>query len=234
MRAPGALVLHGLTGTNDSVAGLAAGLAGAGFETEMPMLPGHGTTPEDLATCGWEDWTGAAESAYQRLVARCGPVVAVGFSMGGALAAAVAADHPEVRGLAVVNPLVEPPAPDFLDVLERFLEAGEPFLPGVGGDTADPEVVETAYDRLPVAALLSMSRGLVALHPRLVDVRCPVLIQTSRHDHVVPVVSSDALAGGVSGPVKRVWLERSYHVAPLDFDRHDVEWRVVEFAARVC
>jgi hypothetical protein len=47
------------------------------------------------------------------------------------------------------------------------------------------------------------------------------------------VVSSDVLAAGVSGPVERVWLERSYHGAPLDFDRHDVERRVVEFATAV-
>jgi carboxylesterase len=229
----GALVLHGLTGTNDSVAGLAAALGEAGFVTEMPMLPGHGTSPGDLAGCGWDDWTATAEAAYTRLANRGGPVVVVGFSMGGALAAAVCAEHPEVRGLAVINPLVDPPAPDFIDVLERFLEAGEPFLPGVGGDIADPEGVETAYDLLPVAALLSMSRGLIALHPRLARIHCPVLIQTSRQDHVVPVVSSDVLAAGVSGPVERVWLERSYHGAPLDFDRHDVERRVVEFATAV-
>ena len=198
------------------------------------MLPGHGTSAEELAGCGWDDWTAAAEAAYGRLVGRCESTVAVGLSVGGALAAFVAAGHPEVRGLAVINPLVDPPAPDFLDVLERFLAAGENFLPGVGSDIADPDAREVAYDRVPVAALLSLSRGLAALRPRLADVRCPVLIQTSRQDHVAPVVSSDVLAAGVSGAVERVWLERSYHVATLDFDRDDLERRVVEFARRVC
>src|SRR5687768_15848624 len=101
---PGALVLHGLTGSTQSVAGLRAALEGAGFEVEAPMLPGHGTSPEDLAGCGWADWTAAAEAAYGRLAR---PVVAVGLSMGGALAAGVAGSHPEVRGLAVVNPMVD-------------------------------------------------------------------------------------------------------------------------------
>ena len=229
---PGALVLHGLTGSPQGVAGLGAALAAAGFEVEMPLLPGHGTSPEDLAGCGWNEWSAAADTAYQRLARRGGPVVAAGLSVGGALAASVAAGRPDVAGLAVVNPLVDPPAEGFLATLEAFLAAGEGFLPGVGNDIADPDAVEVAYDRLPVAALLSLSRGLVALRPRLIEVRCPVLILTSRHDHVVPSVSSDVVAGAVSGPVERVWLERSQHVATLDLDREELERRVVEFAVR--
>jgi carboxylesterase len=227
---PGALVLHGLTGSIQSIGGLPAALEAAGFDVQAPTLPGHGTSPEDLAGCGWDDWTAAAEAAYDRLAR---PVVAVGLSMGGALAAGVAASHPEVRGLAVVNPLVDPPAQSFLDTLEAFLAAGERFLPGIGSDIADPAETELAYDRLPVAAVLSMSRGLHRLHPRLAGIRCPVLILSSRHDHVVPSISGDVLAEAVGGPVERVWLENSQHVAPLDLDRDELERRVVAFASEL-
>ena len=41
------------------------------------------------------------------------------------------------------------------------------------------------------------------------------------------------LAEGVSGPVERVTLERSYHVATLDYDKDIVFERAVEFARRV-
>ena len=227
---PGALILHGLTGSTQSIEGLRLALEGAGFEVEAPMLPGHGTSVEDLAGCGWDDWTVAAEAAYQQLIH---PVVAVGLSMGGALAAGVCARHPEVLGLAVVNPLVDPPAPAFLSTLEAFLEAGERFLPGIGSDIADPSAEEVAYDRLPVAALLSMGRGLQDLRPLLADIRCPVLILSGRHDHVVPSVSGDVLAEAVRGPVERVWLENSAHVATLDLDREDLERRVVAFASEL-
>ncbi|MGH9037242.1 MAG: hypothetical protein ACRD0O_15895, partial [Acidimicrobiia bacterium] len=37
----------------------------------------------------------------------------------------------------------------------------------------------------------------------------------------------------VSGPVERVMLERSFHVATLDYDRDLIVERVVEFALRV-
>lgn len=228
-----ALVVHGFTGAPTSVAGLAAALEAAGFQVAVPPLPGHGTTPEDLAGRTWEDWEAAVEEAFTELVSDSAVVVA-GLSMGAALAAGVAARHPDrVGGLIAVNPFVDPPAASFQTLLAELLAAGEAFLPGIGSDIADPAAREEAYDRLPVAALLSMCRGLDALRPRLPDVRCPVLLFSSRQDHVVPTESGDVLAAEVAGPVERVWLERSFHVATLDVERDELERRAVAFARRM-
>jgi hypothetical protein len=41
----------------------------------------------------------------------------------------------------------------------------------------------------------------------------PTLIITSRQDHVVNPDDSDILAAEISGPVERLWLEKSFHVA---------------------
>jgi len=49
----------------------------------------------------------------------------------------------------------------------------------------------------------------------------------------VQPVSGDILAASVTGPVERVFLERSYHVATLDWDAPIIEERVVAFAAGV-
>jgi len=226
-----------LTGSPQSLGGLPAALAEAGFETSVPLLPGHGTSPEDLAGCGWADWSDAAEAAYVDLGARCRTVFACGLSMGGALAVTLGRRHPEVAGLALVNPLVDPPAPSFRDLLRELLGAGHPFLPGIGGDVADVadgDAREDAYDRLPVAALLSMSEALDEVTSGLGEVICPVLLLTSRHDGVVDTVSSDLVASAVAGPVWRIWLERSRHVATLDVERDEVARRIVQFGRDVC
>ncbi len=68
--APGALVLHGFTGNPSSMRGLAETLAAEGLHVELPRLPGHGTTIDDMLTTGWADWTAEVEAAYQRLAAR--------------------------------------------------------------------------------------------------------------------------------------------------------------------
>ena len=230
----GVLVLHGLTGTPQSVRGWAEALASAGFTVRLPLLPGHGTSVDDLERTGWADWVTAAKAEYRELSAACEHVVLAGLSMGGSLACRLAADHPaDVRGLVAVNPFIDPPAESFRATLREILDADIARAPGIAGDVADPDAHEKGYDELPVAPLLSLCEGLVDLQRRLPAIVCPVLVMTSRVDHVVPPVSSDVLAERVRGPVERVTLERSYHVATLDHDRQEVERRSVEFARRV-
>src|SRR5688500_12504517 len=112
----GVLVLHGFTGNPQSMRGLAQAFADAGFTVEMPLLPGHGTVVADMIPTRWEDWSGAAEAAYADLASRCEKVVVAGLSMGGTITCWLAANHPEIAGIVVVNPAVEPPAESFLDI----------------------------------------------------------------------------------------------------------------------
>ncbi len=230
----GALVLHGFTGSPYSVRGVAQALAGAGLAVEAPLLPGHGTTMDDVLATGWDDWRAAAEAAYRDLAGRCRRVVLAGLSMGGSLAASLAADHPEVAGMVAVNPYIDPPAPSFQEILRGLLAEGETVIPShLGSDIADADAKEVGYRGTPIAPLLSLCLGLDGLLPRLGDITCPVLVMTSATDHVVPPVSSDVLAERVSGPVERVRLERSFHVATLDHDRPEIERRAVDFARKV-
>ena len=229
----GALVLHGFTGNPSSMRGVAEALAAAGFAVELPLLPGHGTSVEDMLTTTFADWSATVEAAYLELAGRTDSVVVVGLSMGGTLAAWVTARNPGVAGLVAVNGMFEPPAPAFLEMLRAALAQGSDRMPGLGSDIALPGVTEGAYPETPIAPLISLMEATTELHERLGHIRCPVLILTSTQDHVVPPSSSDVLAAGVAGPVERVVLERSYHVATLDFDRDVVETRTVEFARRV-
>jgi carboxylesterase len=229
----GALVLHGFTGCPQSMRGLAEAFAGAGFAVELPRLPGHGTSIEDMLETGWSDWSVHAEGAYNDLAARCDKIVVSGLSMGGTLTVWLAERHPEIAGIVLVNPAVEPPAESFREMLRGVLDSGTTVMPAIGGDIADPDQSELAYDGLPVAGLLSLSDADDEIAAALGTIECPVLLMTSPHDHVVPPSSSDLVATSVSGPVERVTLERSYHVATLDYDKDDIERRAVEFANKV-
>ncbi len=226
----GALVLHGFTGSPHSVRGVARALAEAGLVVHAPLLPGHGTSPDDIQATAWEDWRAAAEVAWVDLAARCDQVVVFGLSMGGTLATALATDHPEIAGIVVVNPYIDPPADSFQDLLRGLLAVGETWIPGIGSDIARPGSREVGYGGTPINGLLSLCQALDRLEPRLGRVTCPVLILTSRVDHVVPTVSSDVLADRVGGAVERVWLEHSFHAATLDFDGEEIERRTVVFA----
>ncbi len=229
----GALLVHGFCGSPFGMRRTAARLAAKGLTVEAPLLPGHGTAVEDLVPLGWPDWSAAAEDAYVRLRDRCPKVAVVGHSMGGTLACWLAERHPEIRGIAVVNPLVQPFDDDLRSGARELLEAGTTIWKGEGPDTADPAVTFPTYEGSPLAAFLSLNEGAEEVATALGRIACPVLVITSTQDHVVPPVSSDLLASSVSGTTERVWLERSYHNAMVDYDHEEVEARVESFVVTV-
>jgi carboxylesterase len=228
----GALVLHGFTGNPQGLRGLAGAFAAAGFSVDLPLLPGHGTSVDDMMGTGWDDWSAAAEAAYEALAARCGRVVVAGLSMGGTLTAWLGTRHPEIAGLVFVNPAVDVPQ-EMVEGLEGLVAGGTDRIPAVGNDVADPAAREKAYDATPLRPLLSLASGASAVRADLAKITCPVLILTSPQDHVVPPANSDLLAEGVAGPVERVTLERSYHVATLDYDKDLINEKAVGFARRL-
>jgi carboxylesterase len=230
----GALVVHGFTGCPHSMRGLAEAFAGAGYAVELPRLPGHGTAIEDMLTTSWADWSAAVQDAYRDLAARCDQVVVAGLSMGGSLTVWLALHQPEIAGLVLINPAIGTPETTEMQTgLRAALDAGMTVAPGVGGDIADPDATELAYAEVPVAPLLSLLDATLELTPRLGDITIPTLLIHSLQDHVVPPSASAAIEAGLGGPVELVELQRSFHVATLDYERDEIERRAVEFAAKV-
>ena len=67
----------------------------------------------------------------------------------------------------------------------------------------------------------------------MADITQPTLIITSRQDHVVNPEDTDVLAENISGPVERLWLEKSFHVATLDYDKAELEAAALAFVEKV-
>jgi carboxylesterase len=229
----GVLVLHGFTGSPQTMRPVADALVAEGFSVEMPRLPGHGTDMEDMKSTTFSDYLATAEAALADLASRTRAVVVVGLSMGGTLTGFLTARHPEVAGAVFINAAVKPIDPSMLELVDQMLEAGETEAPGVGSDIADPDAQEDAYTGSPLVPLKSLGEAIIELQAELPTISCPVLIMTSPNDHVVEPVSSDHLASVVSGPVERVTLERSYHVATLDYDRQLIIDRTIDFVRKV-
>jgi carboxylesterase len=229
----GVLILHGFTGSPQSMRPLAEAFAAAGFTVELPRLPGHGTTVDDMATTTWSDWRAAAGEAFDELASRCDDVLLAGLSMGGTLVLSLAVEHPEVSGVVAINALAEVTDPALIVGLDELAATGLERLPGIASDIAKEGAVELAYEEVPLPALLSLLHAAEALAPRLGEITAPVLILNSPQDHVVDPASSERLASSVKGPVERVTLTDSFHVATLDNDAPLIEREAVAFAQRV-
>lgn len=212
------LLCHGFTGSPQSMRPWAEDHARRGWEVELPLLPGHATTEQDLARTRWEDWYGAVRDAALELSEGHGPIAVGGLSMGGALTLALAED-PALKGrigaIIAVNPGMTVPA---VAAIARPLSRLVPTLPGIGSDVALPGATEEAYARLPVRAVAELRALFRATRRNLGAVQVPLLLATSRTDHTVPPTDSDIVAAGVTGPVERLSLPCSYHLATLDHD----------------
>jgi len=229
----GALLLHGFSGSPRSMRPWADRLAAAGLSVELPRLPGHGTRWQDMAVTRWEDWYAEADRSLTLLRSRCSTTLVMGLSMGGTLALRLAEQRPaDVDGLVLVNPSVHSERKDrhLLPLLRHVVKA----LPGIGNDIAMPGVDEGCYDKLPLQPAYSLAKAWAQVSADLGQVRAPLLLLHSRHDHVVEPSNAAAVLSGVSSTDRtEVWLENSFHVATLDHDASLIEDRSLEFVQRV-
>ena len=223
--------LHGFTGSRASVdAGRRGASAAAGFAVEVPLLPGHGTSPDDLDRTAYAEWLSCVEERYASLDQRCGSVGLFGLSMGGALPRSSPAHHRAISGVALVNPFAQPVDPAFVAILDAAVAGGSTSIPSIGSDIARPEHPLTGgYDETPVRPLLSLVDGVGDARRALGSVTAPVLLFSSKVDHVVPTSTGAYLEAHLGGPVERIVLEKSFHVATLDYDGDEIVRRTVEF-----
>jgi carboxylesterase len=229
----GVLVLHGFTGNPSSMRPIADLAAAKGYTVELPRLPGHGTSVEDIMMTTWSDWAQTAEAAYDDLASRCERVAIVGLSMGGALTAYVAELRDSIAGCVFINPIVKPPPAEMVEGLEALLAAGLDRIDSIGSDIKKEGTLESSYDATPLVPAKSLFEGLVKVYENLHLINAPSLLLSSREDHVVTSDNGDDLVSMVSGPIERVWLEDSYHVATLDNEQALVESLTFDFLARV-
>ena len=213
-----AVLCHGMTGMPGSLYGWGRSLADAGLTVRIPRLPGHGTSWKDANRTTWQDWYGELERSFDDVRSRCERVFVMGLSMGGTLTLRLAEQRgTDVSGVVVVNPSLFTTRKDAK--LLPFVRLFVPSFPPVGNDIKKPGVTEPAYDRLPVKAAYQLALLWKLTNADLAKVTQPLLVLTSRDDHVVEPANSTRLMEQAGSTDKRqVMLEDSYHVATMDND----------------
>jgi carboxylesterase len=231
----GVLVLHGWTGNPSSMRPLAEHLAAEGFAIEMPRLPGHGTPDwRDLKGVTWEDGARATVAAFRRLRDRTQHMVIAGLSAGAVMALWAAGHRPDVDGLVLINPSYDYTAENPQFRVLPLLSWLPVSAPGIGNDIAKPGADEHPAARYPLRTLADVLPLQRAMRRRLPAVVAPTLVFTSRQDHVNPPSASAKILDRISSTdTEQVWLERSYHVATLDYDAPVIHERSVAFIRRV-
>lgn len=215
----GILLVHGFTGSPASMRPWAEYLNQRGYTVKVPLLPGHGTTPEDLNLVKWQEWPAKVESDLQELLRTCRTVFICGLSMGGGTTLNIATRYSkDLAGIILVNPMIHVKfVPHQLAwAISRFQKMRD----SVGDDIKRPGITEYGYDALPAVGVYQLLKMLAYTRKRLHDVTAPMLLFHSVDDHTLPVTNTEIIMKGVGSREKqRIELVNSYHVATLDYDQ---------------
>ena len=215
----GVLLVHGFTGSPASMRPWGEFLHSKGFTVRVPLLPGHGTHPENLNKVKWQEWPAKVEFELSELRKSCDQIFLVGLSMGGGTVLNVAASHNEtLRGLILVNPMIH--VKGIPVELAFFMSRLQKMRTSVGDDIKRPGVTEWGYDALPTRGVYQLLKMLRITRRNLKNVTVPVQLFHSVEDHTLPVTNTEIILDEIGSTNKtRIELVNSYHVATMDYDQ---------------
>lgn len=230
------LLLHGSGDSPQTLRYLGERLNAAGYTVHAPLLPGHGRSPREFARVSAAAYTHAARAALDTLRGRHGWLGVVGLSMGGALAAQLAAESGDVRVLVLLAPYLEGTAQvRWARRTARVWGLVQPYVDARGElSVHDPVARAASYAYGIVApnalrALLdTAARGRAALP----DVDVPTLVIHSRADNRIPDAIATAATAALRAPTERHWVAGCGHVITVDYCKDAVADLVLAFLAR--
>lgn len=190
-----ALLIHGFTATPWEMRSLAEFLADTGIASLAVRLPGHGTTPEDLAGRRWEEWRDSVIIGHQILSKEFKSVFGMGMSTGCLLLLATAATH-QFNGLVLFSPYLR--VLHKLAPLAGWLRWIRPYHEKHNGD----KVQGRYYSRRPVAGVHQINRLAQKVRKELPQRHCPVLAFNGEGDETVDLKSSRELMRRMGSKVK--------------------------------
>ncbi len=212
-----ALLIHGFTATTAEVRLLGEYLHERGYTVAAPLLPGHGTTPQEMNRQKWQDWVNAVEHAYQRLKARGGRVFICGESMGALLALYTASEHPEIAGIVLYAPALRVANHTSTMLKVRALHRVVPMAKKPVRAPTAADARWKGYSVNPLRALVHLNELQRAVRRRLPRVHQPLLVIQGRLDQSIDLRSGEITLDGVASTDKQlVWLDESTHCVILD------------------
>lgn len=195
----GILLVHGFTGGPQEMEPLAVFLGELGFTALAIRLPGHGTSPEDLAKRRQEEWQQAVEEGYRLLAQHTPKIFGVGLSTGALLLISLAARQP-LDGLILLSP---------------FLRVKHPLAPAAGlfrfvkkyqRRPVPPDQALTYYDRRPLHGVHQLNRLCRQVRRIAGHISAPALLVNGSGDKTISLPSSLKLFHLLSSPHKAFHL----------------------------
>ncbi len=231
----GVLLFHGFTSTTVEVRPLAEFLHQAGYSVMAPLLPGHGTRPEDALKVRKADWLRAAEQAYQSLKTRAHRIVVGGESMGALLALHLVSMYPEISGIVTFAPAIHVSGQWRAVLLAPFVKIQpKHYLQDENSSPTADVFPWQGYNVLPIPAVAQFYWLQQQVRRELKSVRQPALIFQGKLDGTIDPDGAKVVLNRLgSSDKKLVWLEDSGHTLLLGREYNQIYQDTLAFIQRV-
>ncbi len=231
----GCLLIHGFTGSAVEMRPMGDYLATHGLTVAAPLLPGHGTSPEDMNHTTWQDWYRHVEAVFAALQSKCEKVFVVGFSLGSLLALHLATEH-EMAGVVALSPaiLVRDWRMALVPLLRHFIRFMPKDLDPEHCDLTDREALKSfwSYDVHPVPAAYQVHLLQKLVRAELGRIHTPVLIIYATRDMSIHPQSGPTLYKEIgSADKEQLVLHNCGHGLVLDVEREAVFQKVCDWVA---
>lgn len=223
----GCLLIHGYTGGPYEIEPLAQYMKEhTDWIVEVPTLRGHGEQL-DLKDVSYEIWLEDALRAYEKLRKQCETIYVIGFSMGGMIAAYIAA-HYQVAKLVLLAP-----ARRYISLKYITYYFGEMIGDGMKGMLEENDTFLHYKDKIgevPFKANFEFIQLVNFTKTSLHDIHMPVFIVQGKMDGMVPYKTAYLLAEEIGEDhVEIVFFDQSDHHLCLGPDADVIHSLVVQF-----
>lgn len=236
----GILLVHGFSGSNRELLYLGNYLARERYRVVIPVLPGHGTDADDLASTDQNDWFAKVREAYNFLNSEVDKreIIVAGHSLGGSIAINLVSEV-KVEGLILLATPIRYPL---------YMRATVPVLRVLGVklpydqfhfreeklyDHPAVKYIQTHYSPIYAKSLDDVFRSLNEAYHNLEYLEIPVKMIYSRHDQTVPPNHVDLIRKKLRVEPDITWLDNSDHVIVIDAEREIVRDETLKFCREV-
>lgn len=226
----GCLILHGYTGGPQDVKPLVDYLKGHTiWDIEVPTLPGHGSKLA-LGDVSHKNWIDAAENALYQLKEKYDEIYLIGFSMGGMIAAYLAAKY-KVDKLVLLAT-----AGKYISFKQLSINISAVIGDGLKGNLTKNKnylYYKNKFGEVPFKANIEFLRLIKFTRRYLKKVESPVLIAQGQQDGLVPAKAAYYLDKEITSKQKEiVFFERSKHLICLGNDKDVLNIMIYNFLTK--
>lgn len=203
------------------------------YTISLPLLPGYGTSPEDLRKTPISSWKNALDIEIIALRKKCEKVIIGGHSMGGLLALILAADF-SIDAIFTIN------APIGIQRLGFKLVPFINFVMKYHSVNSEQLKIETkgkwvGYDKIPINIAIKVKKLIIEAKNSLLRIKCPALLFQGCLDSEVKKESLDYIFTNINSQYKKkIWLKHNGHAILDSPDSKQIILELTKFIDKIC